>query len=103
MPAVTKEEALELLVNEMQQKLGAEELLEVYNEVFPDCPCTEEEAHENSSALMKRLVEHINSGLEVDEVIDLWGLILPKDRNVWYDDEAERIYYNEETEAVSFH
>jgi hypothetical protein len=33
-------------------------------------------------------------------MIDLWGLIFPRHRNVWHDDEAERIHYNEETEAV---
>jgi hypothetical protein len=52
--------------------------------------------------LIERLVEHVNSGLEIDEVIDLWGLIFPRHRNVWYDDEEEeRLHYNEEAEAVS--
>jgi hypothetical protein len=40
-------------------------------------------------------------GLEIDEIMDLWGLIFPKHRNVWYDEEEEHIHYNEETEAVS--
>jgi hypothetical protein len=38
--------------------------------------------------------------LEIDEVIDLWRLILPRHRNLWYDEEEERIHYNEEAEAV---
>ncbi len=101
MPVVTKEQALELLTNEVQEKFGADELLEVYNEVFPDDPYTEAEANENVTPLIEQLVDHINSGQEIDEVMDLWRLIFPKHRNVWYDEEAERIHYNEETEAVS--
>ena len=100
MPVVTKEQALELLTNEVQEKLGADELLEVYNEVFPDDPYPEEEAHEDMRPLIEQLVDHVNSGLEIDEVIDLWGLIFPRHRNVWYDDEEERLHYNEEAEAV---
>jgi hypothetical protein len=100
MPVVTKDKALELLTNEVQEKLGADELLEVYNEVFPDDPYAEEEAHEDVTPLIEQLVDHLNSGLEVEEVIDLWGLTFPRHRNVWYDDEEERLHYNEEAEAV---
>jgi hypothetical protein len=100
MPVITKEQALELLTNEVQEKLGADELLEVYNEVFPDHPYTTEEAEEDSWPLIEQLVDHINDGREIDEVMDLWRLICPKYRNVWYDDEEERIHYNEEPEAV---
>ena len=101
MPVVTKEQALKLLTNEVQKRLGADELLEVYNEVFPDDPHTEEESHEDVTPLIAQLVDHINSGLEIDVVMDLWELIFPQHRNVWYDEEEERIHYNEETEAVS--
>jgi hypothetical protein len=101
MPVVTKEQALELLTREVQENLGADELLEVYNEIFPDDPYTEEEVHEDAWPLIEQLVEHINGGQEIDELMDLWGLIFTKHRNVWYDDEEERIHYNEGTEAVS--
>ncbi len=101
MPVVTKEQALEMLTKEVQEKFGADEVLEVYNEVFPDDPYTAEEVEDDSWPLIKQLVEHINSGLGIDEVMDLWGLVFPKHRNVWYDDEAERIHYSEEPEVVS--
>jgi len=91
MPVITKEQALELLTNEVQEKLGTDELLEVYNEVFPDNPYTAEEVKEDSWPLIEQLVDHINGGLEIDEVMDLWGLIFPKHRNVWYDDEEEPV------------
>jgi hypothetical protein len=101
MPAITKDKALELLAGEVQENLGADELLEVYNEVFPDHPYTDEKAHDDPSPLIAQLVARIRSGLEIEEVLDLWGLIFPRHRNVWYDEEEERIHYNEEAEAVS--
>ena len=52
--------------------------------------------------MARRKSERVTAvGLEIDEVMDFCGLIFPKHRNVWYDDEDERIHYNEETEAVS--
>ena len=45
MPVVTREQAQELLTSEVQGSSSRyDELLEVYNEVFPDDSTTEEEA-----------------------------------------------------------
>jgi hypothetical protein len=101
MPVVTKEQALELLTNEVREKLPADEVLEVYNELFPDKPYTEEEAQEDVTPLIEELVDHIHREQGIDEVMELWGLIIPKHRNIWYDEEEDRIHYNEESEAVS--
>ena len=101
MPAVTKDKALELLTTEVREKLDADELLEVYNEVFPHDPSTEEVAHEDVTALVGQLVHHVNSAREVEEILDLWGLIFPRHHDIWYDDEDERLHYNEEAEALS--
>jgi hypothetical protein len=101
MPVLTKDQALELLTHEVQEKFGTDELLEVYNELFPDNPYTEEEAHEDLTPLIEQLVDHAKSRLEIDEITDLWGLIFPMHRNIWYDEEEERLYYNEEAEGVS--
>ena len=101
MPVVTQDKAQQLLTDKVQEKLGAEELLEVYNELFPDDPYTEEEAHEDRTPFIEQLVAHINSGLEVDELIDLWRLIIPRHHNVWYDEVEERLHYEEPAEAVS--
>lgn len=99
MPAVTKDKALELLTAEVQEELGVDELLEVYNEVFPEDRCTEEEAHEGHVPLVERLVEHITK-LGADEVIDMWGLLFPRHQNVWYDEEDDTVHYHEEAEPV---
>lgn len=101
MPAVNEDRALELLTNAVREKFGADELLEIYNEVFPGDPYTEEAAHEDVTPMIERLVDHVNSGLDISQVIDLWRLIFTRHRNVWYDEEEERIHYNEGAEAVS--
>lgn len=101
MPMVTKGEAIELLTKELKDRLGVDELLEVYNEVFPDDPYTAEEAPKDVTPLVEQLVDHLNSGLAVEEIVDLWGLIFSRHRDVWYDEEAERIHYTEDAEPVT--
>jgi hypothetical protein len=101
MPVVTKDQALELLAHEVREKFGADEVLEVYNELFPDHPYPQEKAHEDVTPLIEQLVDYFNSGLEIDEVVDLWGLIFPRHRNIWYDEEVEGVHYNEKSDAVS--
>jgi hypothetical protein len=101
MPAVTRDQAIELLTHEVQEKLDTDELLEVYNEVFPGGPCTEAEADADSWPLIEQLVGHITSGLGIDQMVELWGLVFPKHRDVWYDEEEQRIHYTEGAEAIS--
>ena len=101
MPVVTKDQALQLLTSEVK-KFDTDELLEVYNELFPKHPYSEEKARQDPSPLVERLVAHINSGLDIGEIIELWGLIVPKHHHLWYDEVEDRIHYNEETEEVSW-
>ena len=99
MPAVTRDEAVAMLCRAVE-KFGADELLEVYNELFPTDRHTEEETHEDVVPLVGRLVAYFNSGLAPELVTALWGMIFPRHRHIWYDEEEERIRYNEETEPA---
>ena len=78
-----------------------DDLVEIYNELFPEQPTTEHEAKEDPSALVKKIVAHIDRGLEVEEILDLRYVILPKHRRVWFDEEEGLIHYDEEIEPVS--
>jgi hypothetical protein len=102
MPEVTQDQALELLTKAVREQLPADEVLEVYNELFPTHPYAEAEAKKDPSRLVEELVAHIHSGLEVGELMELWRLILTRDRNLWYDEVEEKIHYNEETETLPF-
>jgi hypothetical protein len=99
MPEVNRAKALELLTQAVE-KFPADELLEVYNEVFPNDPASEEEAQEAPQALVERLAEHINRRLAVADLVDFWGLIFPRHRDIEYDDEEDRIHYNGGAEVV---
>lgn len=59
-------------------------------ELFPE----EEVAAELSAAA---LAEHVRCQLEAEEIVDFWNVVFPGDRNVWYNDEDDKIHYNEES------
>jgi hypothetical protein len=99
MPAVTPARALELMAQEVRERFGADEVLEVYNELFPRDRRTGEHAPDGSVPLVQRLVDHINSRVELDEIMELWRLIFLNYRNVWYNEIDDQIEYTEE-EAV---
>jgi hypothetical protein len=98
MPEITMDEALERMTSAVA-KMDADEQLEVYNEIFLDHPITAEEARAGSPSLAERLGQYFHSGLEIDWVVFLWGLIFTKHHDVWYNEEEDRIHY-EEPEAM---
>lgn len=101
MTTVTRQQAVDLLRKQVEEHFGVDELLEVYNELFPDEPFTEEEANEDHIPLVERIVDHLKSGLEPEEIVDVWPLIFPQHGNVWYDEEEERFHYNESEVATA--
>lgn len=64
-------------------------LAEIYAELFPDRP-----AAAPPSAV--GLASYIRSGIEAEEIVDLWNVVFPADRNVWYNEEDGELHYNEE-------
>jgi hypothetical protein len=95
MTTVTGEQAVDLLTKQVEEHFGVDELLEVHNEIFPNEPFTEDEANEDCSPLVERIVDRLKSGLEPEEIVEVWSVIFPRHRNVWYDEEEERFHYNE--------
>ena len=77
-----------------------DDLVEIHNELFPERPTTEDQASENPSALVEKIVAHIDSGLEVEEILDLWNVIFPTHRRVWFDEDEGLIHYDETIEPV---
>jgi hypothetical protein len=88
MPALSTHEAAERLAGVVERAKPAA-LSEFYAELFPESPV----AARPSAA---ELASHVRSGLEAEELVDLWNVVFPLDRNVWYDEEARQIHYNEE-------
>jgi antitoxin component of MazEF toxin-antitoxin module len=99
MATITKHQAVHRLT-EAVRKASTDDLVEIYNELFPEKPITEDEAKEDPSTLVQKIVAHIDRGLEVEEILDLRYVILPKHRRVWFDEEEGLIHYDEEIEPV---
>ncbi len=88
MPAITKMEAVERLAKAVEQASG-DDLVEIYTELFPA------KAVPSTGPLAHDLARHIRTSLEPEEVVDLWHVVFPADRNVCYDEEDEALRFNE--------
>ncbi len=88
MPTITEAEAAEKLAS-CVEKATPIDLPEISSELFPGRPAP-------TSLVASDLAEHVRTGLVPEEIVDLWNVIFPDDRHVWYDEEAEVIRYNEE-------
>lgn len=88
MPVLSTIEAADRLAKVVETSAPAI-LWEISAELFP-----KESEVPTLSAI--DLAKHVRSGLAAEELVDLWNVVFPADRNVWYDEEGEMIHYNEE-------
>lgn len=88
MPALSTNEAAVRLAK-VVEKATPGILSEISAELFPQEP-------EVPLLSALDLAKHVSSGLAAEELIDLWNVVFPADRNVWYDEEDEKIHHNEE-------
>jgi hypothetical protein len=89
MPALSTNEATERLAK-LVEKAKPAIVTEIYAELFPERSIP-------SSPSATDLAKHVREGLEAEELVDLWNVVFPGDRNVWYDEEDKKIHYNEES------
>ena len=99
MPAITTSEAIARLIRAVEA-MPPDDLLEFYNELFPEAPKSEVTPPGDGSSDRQRIVEHLNRGVEIEEILDLWNVAFPEDRAVYYDDEGMVVRYNEEPEFL---
>ena len=88
MPTLSKTQASEKLA-EVVEKAKSSDLVEIYAELFP-------EELSSPPLTASDIAERIRSGLEAEEIVDLWNVVFPEDRNVWYEEGSSTIRYNEE-------
>lgn len=89
MPALSTSEAAERLAKIVENSKPAA-LPEIYDEIFPEMPVP-------ATLSAAELARHVRGGLVAEELVDLWNVVFPADWNVWYDDEDEKIHFNEES------
>ncbi len=99
MAAITKQEAVDRLTQAVK-KAQPDDLVEIYNDLFPEKPTTEDAANKDPAALVKKIAAHIDDGLEVEEILALWNVIFPTHRRVWFDEDEGTIHYDEKNEPV---
>lgn len=99
MATITKDQAVRR-ITESVPKLPLEDLVEVYNDIFLEERATEEEVRKNRNSIQNRIDDHIRRGLEIEEILDLWRVFFPQDRNVFYDDETNTIHLDEKEEEA---
>lgn len=88
MPTLSTNEAAERLAKIVEKSKPAD-LSEIYDELFPETP-------PSAKLSATDLARHVRGGLVAEELVDLWNVVFPADWNVWYDEDDEKIHYNEE-------
>ncbi len=88
MPVLSKTDAVEKLATSVE-RAKTSDLPEIYSELFPEKPSP-------AVPVASEIARHIRSGLEAEEIVDLWNVVFPEDHNVWYDEESKAIRFNEE-------
>ena len=101
MSTIPVNHAVARLENEIE-KFMSDDLIEVHNELFPEAPIARNGQVESRDKLLPVIRQYIQKGLEVEEVVDLWSAVFPKDRNVWYDEETSTFHFNEEPQRVEY-
>jgi hypothetical protein len=101
MPVISIDAAIERLTRIVEDKFGPDELLEVYNELFDADHFSPEVAHANPTQISEQLVDHINASLDPEDLLRVWNLICPHDRQVWYDEDKQMFHYNEVEKQVA--
>ena len=87
MPAISKADAAERVAKGVEAAEPSD-LPEIYSELFP--------ARSSQHPLaVGDITRHLREGLEAEEIVDLWNVVFPRDRNVWYGEEARAIRFNE--------
>lgn len=97
MATLKRDKAVQTLSGRLDE-LGADDIVEVYNELFPEAATTVETAHQQAIPPFEKIVQHVHSGLEAEEIVDLWNVLFPRYRNVWYDEDEDLLHFDEEAE-----
>jgi hypothetical protein len=96
MTVISRVNAIQTLLAKIPQ-LSVDELAEVYNELFPDRPTTVTKVDSDAAAATRQVLAHMTNGIEVEEILDLWNVLFPACRSIWYDESADQLHVDENT------
>lgn len=101
MTKISKAEAMKKIVESLGN-LRDDQLVEVYNELFPADSTTDQEVCDGKERILKEIRDYVGRGLEIEEIVDLWNVLYPKDMNVLYDEETNTIQYDQGPVRVTY-
>jgi hypothetical protein len=87
-------------LNNHIKALSRDDLVEVYNELFPADPIRETPDLDGDTVL-NRVLDHVRHGLDAEEIVDLWNVMFPGEENLHYDTEAGQLVFDEPSEFSS--
>jgi hypothetical protein len=94
MPAIKKDQAVSKLTDAIRA-LQPDDVADIYNELFPEAPSDVSSVKKDPGRFQKQIIDHIDKGLELEEILDLWRVLFPKDRRVHFDEETKELKYKE--------
>lgn len=99
MPDLERRDAIETL-KQAVRKMGPDDLLDFHNELFPQEPKSVLKQKDDVTVVQRKVMDYLSRGLEIEEILDLWNVAFPEDRNVCYDDETGMIHFDNKLESV---
>jgi hypothetical protein len=89
MPAIPKAEAVERLAKAVE-KASSDDLLQIFTELYPARPLPDVSGSK-AELLAKTLAAHIREEIEPEEIVDLWSVVFPAERHVYWDEEDDAL------------
>jgi hypothetical protein len=99
MPEVTPGDAVQRLLEDVRG-MDHDDLRETHNELFPEKPISPVTSSSQAASIRQKVLDYLASEVTVEEILDLWSIIRPEARNVYFDDESGTIHYLVEPEAL---
>lgn len=93
MPVIPRSEAVERLAKAVE-RAPSEDLVEIYGELYPE-KSPPAVSGPKAESLAKRMASRIREGVEPEEIVDLWNVIFPSDRGVWFNEQDGTLRYEQ--------
>ncbi len=99
MPEVAPADAVRTLTEKVRA-MNLDDLRDAHNELFPETPIPPIDPASSGQLVRQKVLDYLAGGVAVEEILDLWNVIVPEAWNVYYDDETGKIHYLVEPEAL---
>jgi hypothetical protein len=101
MQSVTIDDATKRLAQELKL-MPLDDLVAIHNEMWMSERINREDVGEDAAPVLARIMAHLRNGLAIDELIDLWNVVFPKERARYYDEEDGALCCREENEPYEY-